>query len=92
LPSKQLYKTIDITHPVTGEQSSTLILAHVRYIHVRRDMLTERGTVDLAKLKPVARLDDISYGRVGDAFMIARPSWAQEEAMIQGVLKTLASH
>jgi len=87
----ELYKTIDITHPVTGEQNSTLILAHVRYIHVRKDMLTERGVVDLTKFKPVACMDDVSYVRVGSAFTLTRPSWAQEEVTIQGMLKTLAS-
>ncbi|KAG1740313.1 hypothetical protein EDB19DRAFT_1708975 [Suillus lakei] len=87
----ELYKSIDITHPVTGEHSSTLILAHVKYIHVRKDMLTDRGVIDLTKFKPVARLGDISYARVGDAYRLARPSWAQEEAKIQDVLATLAS-
>ncbi|KAG1740288.1 hypothetical protein EDB19DRAFT_1708614 [Suillus lakei] len=87
----ELYKSIDITHPVTGEHNSTLILAHVKYIHVRKDMLTDRGAIDLTKFKPVARLGDISYGRVGDAYRLARPSWAQEEAKIQETLTTLAS-
>jgi len=87
----ELYKTIDITHPVTGEHSSTLILAHVKYIHVRNDMLAARGGIDITKFKPVARMGDISYARVGDAFRLARPSWAQEETTIQDVLTTLAT-
>lgn len=87
----ELYKSIDITHPVTGEQSSTLILAHVKYIHVRKDMLTDRGVIDLTKFRPVARLGDISYARVGDAYRLARPTWAQEETKIQDALATLAS-
>jgi flavin reductase (DIM6/NTAB) family NADH-FMN oxidoreductase RutF len=87
----ELYKSIDITHPVTGEHNNTLILAHVKYIHVRKDMLTDKGVIDLTKLKPVARLGDISYARVGDAYRIARPSWAQDEAKIQEVLRTLSS-
>ncbi|KAG1785846.1 uncharacterized protein HD556DRAFT_1419148 [Suillus plorans] len=87
----ELYKSIDITHPVTGEHNSTLILAHVKYFHVRKDMLTSRGAVDLTKFKPVARVGDISYARVGDTYRIPVPSWAQEEAKIQEALKTLAS-
>ncbi|OAX37564.1 hypothetical protein K503DRAFT_226770 [Rhizopogon vinicolor AM-OR11-026] len=87
----ELYKTIDITHPVTGEHSSTLILAHVKYIHIRNDMLAERGGVDITKLKPVARMGDISYARVGDAFRLSRPTWAQEETTIQDVLTALAT-
>jgi hypothetical protein len=54
-------------------------------------MLTDKGVIDLTKLKPVARLGDISYARVGDAYRIARPSWAQDEAKIQEVLGTLSS-
>jgi hypothetical protein len=37
----ELYKSIDITHPVTGEHNNTLILAHVKYIHTRKDVVTE---------------------------------------------------
>jgi hypothetical protein len=76
---------------VTGEHSSTLILAHIKYIHVRKDMLTERGGVDITKFKPVARMGDISYARVGDAFKLTRPVWAQDEATIQDALTTLAT-
>ncbi|KAG1724913.1 hypothetical protein EDB19DRAFT_1858384 [Suillus lakei] len=74
----ELYKSTDITHPVTGEHDSKLILARVKYIHVRKDMLTDRGIIDLTKPNPVARLGNISYGRVGDAYRLAHP-WAQEE-------------
>ncbi|KAG1786310.1 uncharacterized protein HD556DRAFT_1240541 [Suillus plorans] len=87
----ELYQSIDITHPVTGEHTGTLILAHVKYIHARKDVLTDKGVIDLAKFKPVACLGDISYARVGDAYRIARPSWAQEEAKIQEALTTRAS-
>ncbi|KAG1876329.1 hypothetical protein F4604DRAFT_1621999 [Suillus subluteus] len=82
----ELYKSIDITHPVTGEHTSTLILAHVKYIHVRKDMLTQRGVIDLTKFKPVARVGDISYARVGDGFRIASPTWAQDKAKIHEAL------
>ncbi|KAH7930370.1 hypothetical protein BV22DRAFT_1028605 [Leucogyrophana mollusca] len=75
----ELFQSIDIVHPDTGEQSSTLVLAHVKYIHIRNDVLNERGLVDIAKFKPVSRLGDISYARVGDAFRIPRPSWQQEK-------------
>ncbi|OJA13278.1 hypothetical protein AZE42_05026 [Rhizopogon vesiculosus] len=87
----ELYKSIDITHPVTGEHNSTLILAHVKYIHVRKDMITDRGFIDLTKFKPVAGMGDDAYARVGDAYRLAWPTWAQEEATIQDALMTLAS-
>lgn len=79
----ELFQAIDIVHPTTGECTSTLVLAHVKYIHVRNDMLTERGTIDLTKFKPMARLGDISYARVGDAFRLPRPVWATEESKVE---------
>ncbi|KAG1888052.1 hypothetical protein F4604DRAFT_1715370 [Suillus subluteus] len=69
----ELYKSINIARPVTGEHTSTLILAHVKYIH--------RGVIDLTKFKPVARVGDIP-----NAFRIASPTWAQDEAKIQEAL------
>ncbi|KAG6375234.1 hypothetical protein JVT61DRAFT_3448 [Boletus reticuloceps] len=83
----ELFQAIDIVHPTTGECTSTLILAHVNYIHVRNDMLTERGTVDPIKFKPVARLGDISYVRFGDIFRIPHPVWATEESNIQAAIQ-----
>ena len=84
-----LYQAIDIVHPTTGENTSTLILGHVKYIHVRNDVLTERGTVDITKFKPIARLGDISYGRVGDVFRIPRAVWANEESKVEEALQRL---
>jgi len=43
------------------------MLAHVKYIHLWEDMLTDGSIVDLAKFKPVARMEDITYARVGGA-------------------------
>ncbi|KAG1796509.1 hypothetical protein EV424DRAFT_1475223 [Suillus variegatus] len=71
----ELYKSIDIMHPVTGEHNITLILAHVK------------GAVDLTNFKPVARVGDISYARAGDTYRIPVPSWAKE-GKIQEALKT----
>ncbi|KAG1854951.1 hypothetical protein DFJ58DRAFT_610958, partial [Suillus subalutaceus] len=61
----ELYKSIDITHSVTSEYNSTLILAPVKYIHVRKGVFRH-----LTKFKPVTRLDNISYFRVEDAYRI----------------------
>ncbi|KAI9460406.1 hypothetical protein HD554DRAFT_2197018 [Boletus coccyginus] len=85
----ELFQAIDIVHPTTGECTSTLVLAHVKYIHVRNDMLTERRTIDLTKFKPVARMGDISYARVGDAFRLSRPVWATEEKNLQEAIQRL---
>lgn len=55
--------------------AGTLILGHVKMIHVRRSVLNDKGTVDAAKLRPVARLGGLMYGRLGDSFELARVSW-----------------
>ncbi|KAG9309834.1 hypothetical protein JVU11DRAFT_10213 [Chiua virens] len=85
----ELFQAIDIVHPTSGECTATHILAHVKYIHVRNDMLNERGTVDITEFKPVSRLGDISYARVGDVFRISRPVWATEETNIQEAIHRL---
>lgn len=88
----QLNQTIPIVDPVSGVCTTTLILADVKYIHVRKDMLNERGTVDITKFKPISRLGDNSYGRVGDAFKLGRPSWAADEGKVrEAVEKTSAN-
>lgn len=79
----QLYQTIPIVESASGTCTTTLILAHVKYIHVRKDMLNERGIVDITKFKPISRLGDNSYARVGDAFKLARPSWAADESKVR---------
>ena len=87
-PLPQLYQAVDITHPDTGAHTTSLILGLVKYIHVRTDVLNERGLVDLAALRPVGRGGDITYTRVGDAFRLSRPAWSDEaeraRAVIQG--------
>ncbi|KAI6033668.1 hypothetical protein PISMIDRAFT_686686 [Pisolithus microcarpus 441] len=83
----ELFQAIDITHPVSGQITTTMILAHIKYIHVRNDVLNERGVVDITKYKPIARLGDISYGRVGDVFRLARPVWDREKEKIESVLE-----
>ena len=63
-----------------------LILGLVKYIHIRKDVLSPRRVVDITKLRPVARAGDITYTRVGDAFRLARPAWADETEKIQAAL------
>ncbi|KAI6011124.1 hypothetical protein EDC04DRAFT_2905670 [Pisolithus marmoratus] len=69
----ELFQAIDITHP---------------YIHVRKDVLNERGVIDIAKYKPIARLGDISFGRLGDVFRLPRLVWEQEKEKIEQALDT----
>ncbi|THH13337.1 hypothetical protein EW146_g6863 [Bondarzewia mesenterica] len=83
----ELFEAIDVVHPATGQTATTLILGLVKYVHVRKDVLTENGTVDPARLKPVSRLGDTTYSRLGDGFRLARPSWSQEGEKLQEATK-----
>ncbi|THH11519.1 hypothetical protein EW146_g8011 [Bondarzewia mesenterica] len=83
----ELFKAIDVVHPTTGQTATTLILGLVKYVHVRKDVFTENGTVDPARLKPVSRLGDTTYSRLGDGFRLARPSWSQEGEKLQEATK-----
>ncbi|KAG1847707.1 hypothetical protein F4604DRAFT_1883986 [Suillus subluteus] len=51
------------------KHNNTLILTHVKYIHVRKHVLADKGVIDLTKFKPVTRLG-VSYARVGNAYRI----------------------
>ena len=86
-----LFQAVDIVHPTTGQQTATLILGLVKYIHVRTDVLNERGLVDLAALRPVGRGGDITYTRVGDAFRLPRPAWSDEAERARAVIQGEAS-
>ncbi|OBZ65907.1 DNA-directed RNA polymerases I and III subunit RPAC1 [Grifola frondosa] len=85
----ELFQAIDIVHPETGVATTTLILGLVKCVHVRNDMLNERGIIDPAKYKAVGRMGDISYCRVGDGFRLTRPAWKLEGESIQEFLKGL---
>lgn len=83
----QLYQTTPFIDPTSGACTTTLILAHVKYIHVRKDMLDERGKVDITRFKPISRLGDNSYGRVGDAFKLPRPAWGVDEGKVREAME-----
>jgi hypothetical protein len=65
--------------------TTTLILGLVKHIHVRKDVLSERGTVDPTKFKPLGRLGDITYSTLGDGFRLPRPAWKDEQKIIEGL-------
>jgi flavin reductase (DIM6/NTAB) family NADH-FMN oxidoreductase RutF len=59
-----------------GKRSCTLIIGLIKRIHVRTDVLNEKGdAIDPFKLKPVLRLGGGGYGRFVDGYNIARPNW-----------------
>ncbi|THH29679.1 hypothetical protein EUX98_g4491 [Antrodiella citrinella] len=84
----ELYKDIDIPNAINGGISTTLFLGLIKHIHVRKDMLNARGTVDPAKLQPVGRMGDILYGSLGGGYRLARPAWSAEGEVIQEFIKT----
>ena len=85
----QLFQAQDIIHPTSGKHTCTLVLGLVKHIHVRKDVLNERGVVDITKLKPISRNGDISYARVGDSFRIPRPAWNEEGEKIKAFLDSV---
>jgi len=84
----ELYREIDIASPTSGDLTTTLFLGLVKHIHVRKDMLNERGTLDPGKLMPIGRMGDILYASLGGGYRIPRPAWQEEGETIQRYLKT----
>lgn len=58
--------------PIDGT-SYTMILARVVMVHLRTDLLRVDGTVDPARLRPIARLGGDDYTTLGRVFTMARP-------------------
>lgn len=79
----ELYQTVDIQDPMTSEVTTTMILGLVKYVHVRRDMLDEKGNADPGKLKPVARMGGILYARIKEGYNIKRDRWREDEKSIR---------
>jgi flavin reductase (DIM6/NTAB) family NADH-FMN oxidoreductase RutF len=86
---RQLLQTIDIVDPATKKATTTLILGTVKCIHVRKDVLNDRGAVDPGKLKPVARMGDTSYSRMTEAYRLPRPLWSALEHEITEAVQAL---
>ncbi|KAF9049810.1 hypothetical protein BJ165DRAFT_1454002 [Panaeolus papilionaceus] len=57
---------------------TTVIFGLIKMVHVQESVLSEdRSTVDVAKLRPVARLGDTTYARVLEGFDLPRISWKE---------------
>jgi flavin reductase (DIM6/NTAB) family NADH-FMN oxidoreductase RutF len=61
-----------------GRQPAYLVLGEVVLFHVSEEVLTD-GRVDVAKLKPIARLGGSDYAHVRDVFSLARPAFRAVE-------------
>ena len=62
-----------------------MVIGLIKGIHIRKDVLNEKGLVDIARFLPVARLGDISYGRVTEAYRITRPTWAESGEKVRSL-------
>lgn len=63
-----------------GAATGVLCVVEGVKIHVREDLLNEeQNVVDTGKLKPVARLGGITYGRVIEGFELSRPLYSDLE-------------
>ncbi|KDN45571.1 hypothetical protein RSAG8_04895, partial [Rhizoctonia solani AG-8 WAC10335] len=82
----ELFSLQDISPPGSDAVTGTLVLGHVKAIHVRKDVWVNDGKgvgmVDPVKLRAVSRMGGITYGRVGEGFEIPRPVWTDEVSKI----------
>ena len=58
---------------------NAVVFGQVIGIHIDESVLTD-GLVDMAKLKPIARLGYMDYTRVDEVFAMTRPGWPIKEA------------
>jgi len=56
---------------------NAVVFGQVIGLHIDESVLTD-GLVDMAKLKPIARLGYMDYCLVDEVFAIQRPSWPLE--------------
>jgi len=59
-----------------GRSRHSLVIGEVLVVHVRDDLYRD-GTIDVARLRPVARLAGNEYCRLGEVFELDRP-WLRE--------------
>ncbi|KAF8135703.1 hypothetical protein EV363DRAFT_1126005, partial [Boletus edulis] len=71
----KLYHAFDIPEPEMGTVTQTMMLGLIRRIHVRRSVLGEDDTIDLARLRAVSRVGGSRYARIGQGFDLRRPNW-----------------
>ncbi|PPQ65121.1 hypothetical protein CVT24_003012 [Panaeolus cyanescens] len=79
----ELLQTVNIKDPATGDITTTLVLGSIKHIHVRNDVLNERGMIDPGKMKPVARMAGVGYARISEGYHIPLPSWSASQDAIR---------
>ncbi|KDR69456.1 hypothetical protein GALMADRAFT_921283 [Galerina marginata CBS 339.88] len=81
----ELYQTIPIKHPKTGITTATLVLALVKCIHIRNDVIdTSLGVdfVDPGKLRAVGAAANfpgkgLTYARMSEGYVLPRRLWKE---------------
>ena len=78
-------KVVDIKefndHQKDGMSVAGMVLIKATRFWVREDAVNDEGShIDLEKLRPVAQLGGISYGRITSTFELPRQRWADESA------------
>jgi flavin reductase (DIM6/NTAB) family NADH-FMN oxidoreductase RutF len=64
--------TVDIASAIP-EGAATVVIARVVGIHISDEALTPEGTIDVVKLRPLARLGYLDYTSVTDMFHVTPP-------------------
>lgn len=68
-----LHDIVDLPEGRKGSPNS-LVIGRVVGIHVRDDVITPEGRVDVRKIRPLARLGYMDYSVVDDFFTLDRPA------------------
>jgi len=82
----ELFHLHDIVHPESSKRTGTLVLGHIKMLHVRNSILNDKGTVRAPKLRAVSRLGGLLYGRMGDSFELPRLTWKKEQEAVEKML------
>ncbi|KLO15701.1 hypothetical protein SCHPADRAFT_902211 [Schizopora paradoxa] len=88
----ELYHFLDIPAIGGDAPANTMVLGHIRAIHVRNSVLTgpaEPGKpieVDPTKFRAVSRLGGTTFARIGEGYSIPRPSWRQLEGEVRELI------
>jgi flavin reductase (DIM6/NTAB) family NADH-FMN oxidoreductase RutF len=73
-----------------GERACTLIIGLVKRIHVRTDVLDEKGdAIDPFKLKPVVRMGSGGYGKFEEGYVLTMPTWDAKKDEIEQFYKEI---
>ncbi|KAF8906802.1 hypothetical protein CPB84DRAFT_1813712 [Gymnopilus junonius] len=83
----ELYQAVEIRDPKTDIITSTLVLGLVKFIHIRNDVIDERGVADPGKLKPIARMGGLTYAKVSEGFTLPRRPWKDISEELKEKLK-----